>query len=330
MDVLAESPTRRAEHVKAIGLALGFDQVGVALPGPHPEMARFAEWLDRGYHGTMKYMVRHRRRREAPERALRGIKSVIMASLGYDTDQPRSTEVEPDPTRGWISRYAWGADYHVIIEERLDRWVEQLQAAAPGHRFMRYVDHGPILEKVFGRYAGLGWMGKHTTLIHPRRGSYFFLATILSDLELAADAPIADQCGSCTRCLDACPTKAFPEPYVLDARRCISYLTIETTAEIPADLQAAMGDHLFGCDICQDVCPWNRKPERPNRPDFQPFGGHFRPSLERIIGLTEETFGAAGQLEPDAPGSSPAPTPLARAGLDRLAARARAIKDHPG
>ncbi len=179
---------------------------------------------------------------------------------------------------------------------------------------MRYVDHGPVLEKVFGRYAGLGWVGKHTNLIHPRRGSYFFLATILSDLEFAPDAPMLDHCGSCTACLDACPTAAFPAPYVLDARRCISYLTIETKAPIPDELAPLMGDHLFGCDVCQDVCPWNRKPEPPDRPEFRPTEGALAPALEELLALDDAGFDARF-----------AGTPVARAGRERLQESARRV-----
>lgn len=308
-DLLALEPAERSRAICAWGTELGFDQVGVAPPGPFPEMQRFAEWLERGYHGTMQYMVRHRRRRENPERALRNLGGVIVAALGYDTPQPRTREQPADPERGWISRYAWGQDYHEVLEPRLDAWVERLNAAAPGHRFLRYVDHGPVLEKVFARYAGLGWVGKHTNLIHPRRGSYFFLATILSDLSLAptAEAPMVDHCGSCTACLDVCPTQAFPQPYVLDARRCISYLTIETKAPVPADLEPALGEHLFGCDLCQDVCPWNRKPVPPDREVFRPRPGAFQPALDELLALDEAGFAARF-----------AGSPVQRAGLQRL------------
>ena len=304
VDLGAASAVERAVAVKAMGRELGFDDVGIAPPGPHPEMARFEEWLARGYHGEMKYMARHRRRRAEPERALRGIRSVIVAALDYDTRQPRSSDLPADPSLGWISRYAWGDDYHGVMEPRLRAWEDGLRAAAPGHRFLSYVDHGPVLEKVYGRYAGLGWMGKHTNLIHPTRGSWFFLGVILATLDIAVDAPIADHCGSCTACLDVCPTAAFPEPYVLDARRCLSYLTIELEGPIPDDL--AVAPQVFGCDLCQDVCPWNRKPVPPDRPEFRPRPGAFRPELaalaqmdgvdfsERFAGTPIERRGADG------------------------------------
>jgi len=289
-DLHSLSPAERASAIKAMGLSLGFSDVGIAGAGPYPEMDRFKEWLASDYHGEMGYMYRHRRRRADPQRTLKDLKSVIVAALDYDTPHPRSTEVDTDPERGWISRYAWGDDYHDVIEEKLDRWKAELLARAPGHAFRHYVDHGPVLEKVFARYAGLGWMGKHTNIIHPRRGSFFFLAVILTDLEIEPGEPIADLCGSCTACLDACPTSAFPEPYVLDSRRCLSYLTIEIKGDVPEEFHDQIGQQVFGCDICQDVCPWNRKPIPPNLPAFQPREQNLMPNLEELIKMSDDTF----------------------------------------
>ena len=273
-----------------MGRELGFDDVGIAPAGPHPEMGFFEEWLNRGYHGEMKYMFRHRRRRMNPDRTLRGVKNVIVCTYGYDTKHPRSTEVMDDPSRGWISRYAWGDDYHDVMEPMLVSWVERLNAAAPGHSFRHYVDHGPVLEKVFARYAGIGWMGKNTNIIHPKRGSYFFLAVILTDLDMAVDTPIADHCGSCTACLDACPTNAFVSPYVLDARQCLSYANIEEAGAVSRELTDALGSNVYGCDICQDVCPWNRKPEPPDRAEFQPRAGLFNPVLGELSQMDDMEF----------------------------------------
>ncbi|MFT7623855.1 MAG: epoxyqueuosine reductase, partial [Myxococcota bacterium] len=225
MDLLDQNPTARAEALKQMAVEAGFDAAGVAPPGPFPEAGLYEEWLDAGYHGDMDWLERHRRRRTDPDRVLRGVRSVVVVSLGYDTTRPRSTERSLEPGEGWISRYAWGDDYHDVMSQMLDVFCARLEAGAPGHQFKYYVDHGPVLEKVYARYAGLGWMGKHTNLIHPERGSFFFLAVILTDLDLAADSPVADHCGTCTACLDACPTDAFAAPYVLDARKCISYLT---------------------------------------------------------------------------------------------------------
>ena len=178
------SPTERAQAIKAMGRELGFSDVSIAGPGPYPEMERFKEWLERDYHGEMAYMYRHRRRRAEPERTLKDLKSVIVAALDYDTPHPRSTDVDTEPDHGWISRYAWGDDYHTVIEEKLELWKAELFSRAPEHAFRDYVDYGPVLEKVFARYAGMGWMGKHTNIINPKRGSFFFLAVILTDLEI--------------------------------------------------------------------------------------------------------------------------------------------------
>ncbi|MBT9560925.1 MAG: tRNA epoxyqueuosine(34) reductase QueG [Myxococcales bacterium] len=321
MDLLAATPAERRDWIRESGRRHGFDDVDIAPPfadggAPHADMARFDEWLERGYHGTMTYMQRHRRRRTDPDRTLKGVRGIIVVALDYDTRAPRKAEVAPDEERGWVSRYAWGTDYHGLIEARLDDWVDELEAAAPGHRFMRYVDHGPVLEKLYGRLAGLGWQGRHTNLIHPKRGSYFFLASMLTTLEVATGAPLPDLCGSCTACVDACPTGAIVDHYVVDARRCISYLTIETKAPVPDALAPALGDHLFGCDICQDVCPWNRKPIPPHRPEFQPRESSYRPRLDALITMDDAEFEAAFHG-----------TPLHRAGRERLASRATAIRE---
>ena len=316
MELIGQSPAARSHAIKALGRQLGFDDVGVAPAAAGPEMDRFNQWLEAGYHGEMTYMFRHRRRRADPNRTVRGVHSVIVAALDYDTPHPRSIDTPKDPTRAWISRYAWGDDYHEVLEPMLQDWCTQLSDAAPDHTFMHYVDHGPVLEKVFAARAGLGWQGKHTNIINSSRGSYFFLATILTTLELEPDSPVVDHCGSCTACLDACPTQAFPQPYQLDARKCLSYLNIELEGPIPEPERAHVGEQLYGCDICQDVCPWNRKPEPKGRPEFQPRPGLMNPRLSDIEALTEESFQATF-----------AGSPVERRGLLGLAATARAIRE---
>ena len=308
------SPLARADAVKELGLSLGFDDVGVASPEPGPEMDRFDQWLEAGYHGEMHYMERHRRRRVEPDKTQRGVRSVIVCAFDYDTSMPRSTELEFGPDQGWISRYAWGTDYHDVMEPMLDEWVAQLQAQAPGHAFRHYVDHGPVLEKVFAARAGLGWLGKHTNLIHRERGSFFFLAVILTDLEMAFDEATPDHCGSCTACLDACLTAAFPQPYVLDATLCLSYLNIELKGEIPPDQHANVGPHVYGCDICQDVCPWNRKAPRADKAPFRPREGLVQPRLSDLAALDDSSFGARFS------GS-----PIHRRGRERLQHAARVV-----
>jgi epoxyqueuosine reductase len=280
---------------------LGFDLCGVVRLEAFPELAHFEEWLARGYAGEMRYL-------EAPQRwnpgLIRGdLRSAIVCALNYNTDFPYSVDAAAATTeepRGWISRYAWGRDYHEVVWEKLGA----LSAFLP-KRFQEaftariYADTGPIAERIFGKYAGLGWLGKNTLLLNESLGSWFFLGVILTSLDLApslapAEAPPADLCGNCRQCLDACPTGALVEPYVLDARRCISYLTIELRGSIPEEFRAAMGRHLFGCDICQDVCPFNRSAPVTKLRDFQPRQNEplFQPSLEWLAEMSEEEFRA--------------------------------------
>src|SRR5690242_7488251 len=226
----------------------------------------------------MKYL--HDPRRKDPRAAMPGSRSVIVCLLNYNTQFPLSIDAKLSSqdveARGWISRYGWGDDYHDVLLERLEALIAQLRERFPEPFEARaYVDTGPIQERAAAKYAGLGWLGKNTLLLNQTVGSYFFLGVILTTLELeptlsAGEMPAHDLCGSCTRCLDACPTQAFVEPYVMDARKCISYLTIELRGSIPEELREPMGSHVFGCDICQDVCPWNRRaPVSPNA-QFQP------------------------------------------------------------
>jgi epoxyqueuosine reductase len=263
--------------------ALGFDLCGVVCAAKFPELTRTEEWLRRGYAGEMKYLFDARRR--DPQSAMPGIRSVIVCALQYNSDLPTSIDVAaggraregPEGPRGWISRYAWGGDYHDVMRKKLDALRADVRARFGHEPFVAcvYADTGPVHERVFAKYAGLGWLGKNTLLLNQRLGSWFFLGTILTTLDLAptlgeAEAPAPDLCGSCRRCIDACPTQALVEPYVMDARRCVSYLTIEFRGSIAPELRAAMGPHVFGCDICQDVCPWNRRAPITQEREFQP------------------------------------------------------------
>jgi epoxyqueuosine reductase len=238
-------------RLKAQALGLGFDLAGIATLGPAPTFGAFAAWLADGYHGEMEYLRRGADLRADTTRPEPGLRSALVVTLDYGGKQPD----------GPVARYARGADYHRVMWDRLEellRWVRAERGQAVRGR--AYVDTGPVLERDLARQAGLGWFGKNTMLIHPEQGSFFFIGALFLDLPLAADAPFdAEHCGTCTRCLDACPTQAFVGPGLLDARRCISYLTIESRREIPAEFHAAMGEHLYGCDVCQDVCPWNVK-----------------------------------------------------------------------
>ncbi|OFV92698.1 MAG: tRNA epoxyqueuosine(34) reductase QueG, partial [Acidobacteria bacterium RIFCSPLOWO2_02_FULL_61_28] len=254
---------------------LGFDLCGIAPASlPAHDREQYLWWLQEGFHGEMKYM--ERRERQDLRLLLPSVRSVICAAMVYNSPHPLSIECHDagrgqDADRGWISRYAWGDDYHLVLQERLQRLLDELQAAV-GSPFEAkiYVDTGPVLERALAQAAGLGWIAKNTCLIHPKAGSWFLVGEILTSLELEPDQPVPDLCGTCTRCIDACPTGAIVKPYVLDATRCISYFTIELKGSIPEEFRPAMGRHVFGCDICQDVCPWNRKAPVTQLLAFQP------------------------------------------------------------
>jgi epoxyqueuosine reductase len=282
------APGRLGERVKALALAEGFDLVGVASAAPPPELAAFARWVGRGFAGEMDYLSRQVEKRSDVRVAFPWARSVVSVGLQYDTPHPYSTEAPAG--RGWISRYAWGDDYHDVMKARLDTVVARLAAEVGPFRSRTYVDTGPLAERAWAAAAGLGAWGKNTCLLHPEHGSWFFLGEAVTDLEMVADGPRPDMCGSCTACLDACPTGAFPEPYVLDATRCISYLTIEMKGSIPETQREGVGPHAFGCDICQDVCPWNRKRRHRGEAPFEPRPGLVAPDLEGLAALDAEGF----------------------------------------
>ncbi len=268
-------------EVKAEARAAGFDLCGVAPAEAFPELEFYREWLDRGYAGGMQYLARTAERRADVRRVLPSARSVVVLGTVYNTDRPYSTE-RTDAGEARIARYAWGDDYHDVISRRLDRlvgWMRERQG--PGFEARAYVDTGPVQERVYAQYAGLGWIGKNTCLINPELGSWLFLAEVLSSAPLEPDAPGPDQCGTCTLCLEACPTGAIVGPQVLDATRCLSYLTIELKGGIPEGQRADLGAHVFGCDICQDVCPWNQTPAtgRSAAPEWQPRPGLDGPRL---------------------------------------------------
>jgi epoxyqueuosine reductase len=278
-----------AEDIRQHATALGFTLAGVAPIHPTPEAAFYAEWLDRGYAGEMHYLERQRTARLDPQSVLPGAKSVIVCAINYNTDQPLTSF---DQGRAWISRYAWGKDYHDTLLDKLRELARWIETHGPV-RTRTYVDTGPLTERVFARYAGIGWFGKNTCIINQGVGSWLFLGCILTDLELTPNTPPPDRCGTCTRCLDACPTGAFVAPYVLDSRKCISYTTIELRGAIPEEAREGLGHHLFGCDICQDVCPWNRRAAVTAETAFQPRAGLMWPELERLLDYSAEEWTAA-------------------------------------
>jgi epoxyqueuosine reductase len=263
---------------------LGFNHVAIG-PADSPEHgAAFEAWLAAGYAGTMEYLALGRAKRLDLQQVLPGARSVIAVALNY-------YQGEPSKARGWapVARYAWGRDYHEVMTPRLEKLLAFLQeAAGPEVRGKIYVDTGPILERDLAARAGLGWVGKNTNLLHPRLGSFFFIGVILTTAELEFDAPLPDRCGTCRACLDVCPTQAFVTPYVLDARRCIAYLTIEHKGPIPVELREGMGEWAFGCDLCQTVCPWNRKAPETREPNFYP--PEPLPDLSRLLELDDAGF----------------------------------------
>jgi epoxyqueuosine reductase len=277
------------QRIKDRALDLGFDLVGVAPVQESPELAFFEPWLDAGYAGEMHYLARSRARRRDLQQVLPGAQSVVVCGLNYDTDYPYST-TQTDATRGWIARYAWGTDYHTVLQDKLAQLQAFVSTLVPPTASKLYVDTGPVVERVYARYAGLGWFGKNTCLLNTRLGSWLLLGELLLTVPLEYDRPALDHCGTCTRCLEACPTQALLEPYVLDARRCISYLTIELKGAIPEEFRPQLGPHVFGCDICQDVCPWNRKRHFTTEAGLQPRPQQVHPPLAELAQLTREEF----------------------------------------
>jgi epoxyqueuosine reductase len=287
--------------VKRAAEIAGFDLVGIAPAADLPELKHFSEWIAAGHAGEMKYLEARDDhgdlRRASLARVAPWARSVIVCAINYNTENPYSTEVH-DSTRGWISRYAWGReDYHDAVLRRLKQVEAALrQAVRGGHSCppalttRSYVDTGPVVERVFAKYAGVGWIGKNTCIINQKKGSWLFLGVILTSLELAPDLPAPDRCGTCTRCIDACPTDAILAPYQLDSNKCVSYLTIEKRGSIPEELRSGVGPHVFGCDICQDVCPWNRKAPAPTAPEFDPRPGLVNPALAWLAEMSVEEF----------------------------------------
>jgi epoxyqueuosine reductase len=282
-----------AGEVKRIARECGFELAGIAPAAPAPDYARYREWVGAGMAGEMGYLTDHRSGLRAdPRNLLPGAKTILCVGKLYNSPYPYSTEFSESDC-GWISRYAWGDDYHDVLRSGLERVAERLHTASAaefGHRIC--VDTAPLLERSYARLAGLGWIGRNTCLINEGRGSWFFLGELLLTLDLATDEPPPDRCGTCRRCIDACPTTAIvPKPdgtWTLDARLCISYLTIEKRGPIDPNQHGATGPHVFGCDICQDVCPWNIKAHYTSDEAFHP--KQFAPPLEKLAALTPDQF----------------------------------------
>jgi epoxyqueuosine reductase len=278
------------EKVKKAALQLGFDLVGIAPAHPPEHWDFYQQWLHLGYAGEMGYLGRNLDRRADPCEIVPNAKSILCLGLNY---LPSKKQGADDASRGSISKYAQGDDYHDVIKARLFDLLAEIQRLEPSADGRVYVDTGPVLERDFAVRAGLGWFGKHTVLIHKHKGSWFFLAEIILNLELEPDKPQLDHCGTCTRCIDACPTDAIVAPYEVDSRLCISYLTIESRGSIPRDLRSGIGHWVYGCDICQDVCPWNHKHAQPtDELAFQTREGLDAPKLADLLGMDQAAFSA--------------------------------------
>ncbi len=298
-------PQSQTALIKQAARDVGFDVVGISrLPHqPEPDSNhhtdfsttrlrdRLQEWLRRGFHASMAWMTRDPERRADPAVVLPDCRSVISVGMNYYTDQ----RADERPGNGRIARYAWGLDYHRLLGDRLTRLSERLTVLAPESRHRAYVDTGPVMEKAWAQQAGLGWIGKHSNLVSPEFGSWLLLGEILTTLELEPDEAGTDLCGSCTLCIQACPTGAITEPYVVDARRCISYLTIELRGSEPPisdELRRGIGNRIFGCDDCLDICPYNHQAEPTSEPGFQPTPLTLSPSLTTLKEMNEATFAA--------------------------------------
>jgi epoxyqueuosine reductase len=282
-----------ARAIKRKASELGFDRCGIAPAGDFPELKFFREWLDRGYAGEMAYLQRSAEKRADVRNVLPSARTVIVTATNYNTDRPYSTE-SADRERAHIARYAWGDDYHDVIGKRLDALLTWMREASTDAFDARaYVDTGPVQERVYAQYAGLGWIGKNSCVINPELGSWLFLSVIICSLDLDVDAPALDQCGTCTLCLEACPTHAIVAPGVVDSTRCISYLTIELRGAIPQELQPGIGSHVYGCDICQEVCPWNAIAPSSTDPAWQPRSAWDRVDVRTLASRSDDELAQA-------------------------------------
>jgi len=282
---------RLAQDIKRRGRELGFQQLGITGIDLAEDEARLLEWLAAGRHGEMAYMARHGVKRTRPERLVPGTLRVICARMDYLPPAGADPNaVLSDPDLGYVSRYALGRDYHKLLRKRLQRLAAWIEAEAGPFGYRAFADSAPVLEKPLARNAGLGWVGKHTNLLDRDAGSWFFLGELYTDLPLPTDGPTSAHCGSCRACIDVCPTGAITAPYRLDARRCISYLTIELHGTIPEPLRPLIGNRIYGCDDCQLVCPWNRYATPTPETDFVPRHGLDAPALVDLFGWSEAEF----------------------------------------
>jgi len=287
-------PPEYRNQIKAWAREIGFDRCGIARATPLPRSEYLQAWLASGRAGSMAYLHRYFEQRTNPDKLLPGARSLIVVALNYHQRPPEP--VRDGHARGRVAMYAWGDDYHKVLKKKLFALADRMRSAwGQDVETRACVDTAPLLEREAAAVAGVGWIGKNTMVLHPELGSYFFLGELLTTLAIEPDEPVADHCGTCTACLDACPTEAFPAPYEMDASRCISYLTIEHRGEVPDDLQSQMGDWVFGCDICQEVCPHNRKAPETTEPRFAVRSPGPAPKLDEIAAWTEDEYRAVLQ-----------------------------------
>ncbi len=286
-----------SEFIKEKAISIGFDLVGIAdVEEFNQEFSHFQEWINAGYHGSMGYMATQQEKRKDITLVLPEAESVIVVGLNYYTD----IQHKEDSTQGKISRYAWGTDYHEILPAMMQSLSKELTELEPNSQHKFYVDTGPILEKQWAVKAGLGWQGKHSNIINRAIGSWFFIGVIISTIKLSASKQITDYCGTCTACIDACPTNAIIEPYKVDATKCISYWTIETKPDIqiPDAISENLQQWVFGCDICQEVCPWNTFQKETNKELLFPRNNEISLSLDAIVSMTQEEFSTRFKKSP--------------------------------
>ncbi|UZJ62922.1 tRNA epoxyqueuosine(34) reductase QueG [Pseudomonas sp. KU26590] len=299
--------TDLAQSIKEWGRELGFQQVGISGLDLAEHEQHLERWLEAGYHGEMDYMAAHGSKRSHPDELVPGTLRVVSLRMDYLPGDTQMAQLLGQPEKAYVSRYALGRDYHKLIRKRVQQLAERIQQAIGPFGFRAFVDSAPVLEKAIAEQAGLGWIGKNTLVLNRKAGSYFFLSELFVDLPLPVDAPHAtEHCGRCTACLDVCPTNAFVGPYVLDARKCISYLTIELKTSIPEELRSLIGNRVFGCDDCQIVCPWNRFARPTDQTDFKPRHGLDNAELTTLFLWDETTFL-----------SNTEGSPLRRAGYER-------------
>ncbi|MCB1792662.1 MAG: tRNA epoxyqueuosine(34) reductase QueG [Gammaproteobacteria bacterium] len=282
--------TTLARRIKRWGAELGFQQVGITDTALNEAERHLDAWLAQGFHGEMTYMASHGHKRTRPEQLVPGTLRVISVRMDYLPDEPDPADILRDPARAFISRYALGRDYHKVMRARLQKLATRIESVAGPFGYRAFVDSAPVMEKALAEKAGLGWIGKHSNLLSRDAGSWFFLGELYTDLPLPIDTPVSSHCGDCRACIDCCPTAAIVAPYQVDARRCISYLTIELHGSIPSELRSAIGNRIYGCDDCQQVCPWNRFATPAAEVDFLPRHGLDEATLMALFAWSEDAF----------------------------------------